>query len=138
MKSVLIGALLLVAILSTGCDLFSSQPREQEKAPEPTSALSTGSAKATLALPASTCASRLGGRITNKASLKPPENAVVEIAGSGKKYEAKTDANGLYGFAGLCAGQYTVSFTPPGGSRQADVSRVTLDGANASKLDLTY
>ncbi len=137
MKSVLIGALLLVAMLSTGCDLFSSQSRE-EKVQEPTSARPTGAAKATLALPASTCASRLGGRITNKASVKLPENVVVEIAGNGKKYEAKTDQNGLYGFAGLCAGEYAVSFTPPGGSRQADVSRVKLDGANASKLDLTY
>jgi hypothetical protein len=137
MKSLLIGALLLVAMLSAGCDLFSSRPGE-EKAQEPTSALKTNPVKATLALPASTCASRLGGRITNKASLKLPENVVVEIAGNGKKYEAKTDPNGLYGFAGLCAGQYAVSFTPPGGSRKADVSRVTLDGANASKLDLTY
>ncbi len=136
MKRLLIGTLLLVAVLSTGCNLFSSQPSEQ--AQEPTPPPGASPAKATLALPASTCQSRLDGSITNKASKLPPANVLVEIASGDKKLQAKTDKNGLYGFAGLCAGQYAVSMTPPGGNRKADVSKVSLDGANASKLDLNY
>jgi hypothetical protein len=136
MKRLLIGTLLLVAVLSAGCALLSSQPSEQVQ--EPTPAPRGSPVKATLALPASTCQSRLDGRITNNASKLPPTNVLVEIASGDKKLQTKTDQNGLYGFAGLCAGQYAVSITPPGGNRKADVSKVSLDGANAAKQDLKY
>ncbi len=136
MKQLLIGMLLLIAVLSTGCDLFSSQPSDQPQ--DSGSPPKADQAKATLPVPAGTCQSRLGGKITSTASKKPPVSVVVEIASSNKKLQAKTDANGMYGFAGLCAGQYAVSITPPGGARKPDVSRVSVDGSNAAKLDLSF
>jgi hypothetical protein len=137
MKQLLIGTLLLIAALVTGCDLFSSQPSDQAPQDSPNSS-EVNQVNATLPLPASTCQSRLGGKVSNSASVKPPENVAVEIAVGGKTLRAKTDKNGLYGFAGLCAGQYAVSITPPGGARKPDISKVSIDGANPAKLDLKY
>jgi hypothetical protein len=135
MKRLLIGTLLLVAVLSTGCDLFSSQSGDQA---QPAPAAKKSPVNPTLALPANTCQSRLDGRITNNASKLPPADVVVEVASGDKKLQTKTDKNGMYGFAGLCAGQYAVSITPPNGSRKADVSKVSLDGTKPTKLDLAY
>lgn len=137
MKQLLIGMLLLIAVLSTGCELFSSQPSDQapEKSGNPSKA---EQGKATLPLPASTCQSRIAGKITTSKSKQAPVGVLIEIVAGTKKLQAKTDANGLYGFAGLCAGQYSVSITPPGGARKADVTQVSLDGANLAKLDLNY
>ncbi len=137
MKQLLIGMLLLIAVLATGCDLFSSQPSDQAPPDSPQSSkVSPG--QATLPLPASTCQSRLGGKVTSSTDKRPPPNVLIEIAASNKKLQVKTDNNGLYGFAGLCAGQYSVSITPPGGARKADVSKVSIDGSNPAKLDLKY
>ncbi len=137
MKQLLIGTLLLIALVSTGCDLFSSQSGAQapQGARRPAKADQT---QATLALPAGTCQSSLGGTLTSKTGKQPPANVLVEIASSNKKLQTKTDKNGMYGFAGLCAGQYALSITPPGGARKADVSRISIDGSNPAKLDLSF
>jgi hypothetical protein len=135
MKQLLIGTLLLIAALVTACDLLSSQQGDQPSADSPSS---SEASPGTAPLLPSTCQSRLGGKVSNSASVRPPENVAVEIASSGKTLRAKTDKNGLYGFAGLCAGQYAVSITPPGGARKPDVSKVSIDGASPAKLDLKY
>ncbi len=143
MKHLLIGMLVLIAVTSTGCSLFSSQPSEPPAdvpASEPVyqPAQPAVPVSATLPRPLAKCQSSLGGKITDNATQKSPANISVEIASGTKKFQTKTDANGLYGFAGLCAGQYEVSITPPGRGALANVSRVTLDGANPGRLDLTY
>jgi hypothetical protein len=136
MKQLLIGLLLLIAVISTGCDLFSSQPSDQAR--DSGRPAKVDQVPATLALPAGACQSRLGGKLSSNTGKQQPVNVVVEIVSGNKKLQAKTDKNGLYGFAGLCAGQYAVSITPPGGARKSDVSRIALDGSNPAKLDLSY
>jgi hypothetical protein len=49
-----------------------------------------------------------------------------------------SDANGLYGFAGLCAGKYTITVVPPSSATAGESQIVTVDGSNMVKLDLTF
>lgn len=65
-----------------------------------------------------------------------PPDVVVEIKAGSKTIKTVTDANGLYGFAGLCAGEYAMTITPPGGKPIVNPNRVALDGSNPVKVDL--
>jgi hypothetical protein len=65
-------------------------------------------------------------------------NVTVEIKGEGWSAKTPSDANGLYGFAGLCAGKYTLTVVPPSGATAGESQTVTVDGSNAVKLDLGF
>ncbi len=89
--------------------------------------------------PSGNCQSRLLGKVVgaNGALIK---GATIELRGSalkGTPPKAVSDDNGLYGFAGLCAGSYTFIVTAPG--KRAETLDVTanVDGASAAKADLT-
>ena len=75
---------------------------------------------------------------TNTATNLPPTNAAIEIVREGKSYKTITDPGGLYGFAGLCAGEYAMTLTPAGAGAIKNPNRVKLDGAASVKVDLPY
>lgn len=133
MNRILIGLVLLaLAAFATACSLFSSEVGQKPPA------VSRPTPQVTLPLPVGGCQSRLGGRVTNVKTRQSPAEVVVEVASSGKTLRTKTDPNGLYGFAGLCAGQYALSVTPPGGKAITNVGQVNLDGAGPAKLDVSF
>ena len=136
-RTAMILALFAVVALAAACDVFSSSSGEAPVAPAAiTSTPAPG--QATLPAPAGACQSRLWGKITNATTGQAPANVAVEINDGGHKFKTVTDANGLYGFAGLCAGEYAMSITPPGGKALANPNKVTLDGKQATKVDLSY
>ncbi len=148
-SAVFLVGVLLVALLATACDLIpgfgnsSEQPPASNppsaNPPAPTSAANPPAAgQATLPVPAGGCQSRLWGKVTNTANGQSPANVSIEVASSGKSYKTVTDPNGLYGFAGLCAGDYALSLTPPGGKPIANPNPVKLDGTQPVKVDLNY
>jgi hypothetical protein len=129
--------LLVVAVLAAACDTFlSPQPSNSPQAPVANTLAAPG--QATLPVPVGACQSRLWGKVTNAATGKSPANVAVEISSSGKTFKTVTDANGLYGFAGLCAGEYAMSLTPPGGKPIPNPNPVKLDGKQVQQVDLPY
>lgn len=127
--------LLLAATLSAACDAFSSaSPASQSQTPAKTQAVG----QTPLPVPVGDCQSRLWGKITNATNGQSPPNVAVEVVNGGKTFKTVTDPNGLYGFAGLCAGEYSMSLTPPGGKPISNPNKVTLDGSQPVKVDLTY
>ncbi len=110
--------------------MFSSAPPEEQTPGEPT-------VQPTLPAPVGACQAKLTGKVTNTTTGQSPANVVVEITSAGKTIKTITDPNGLYGFAGLCAGDYAVNVTPPNGKAQPG-PQVPLDGAKAVKQDLTF
>ncbi len=127
MKWISLALALLTLAGLTACDLFASEAPQAPVAPA-----------STLPRPVGNCQSRLGGSVTNTATKQSPADVTVELASGSKTIKTRTDANGLYGFAGLCAGRYTVSITPPGGKVISNVAQVSLDGSGAAKHDLTF
>ena len=132
--------LLVVAVLVAGCDAFSSS--QPTTLPPPTDANpSTPKASggtATLPVPLGACQSRLWGKITNATTGQSPANIAVEADSGNNNFKTVTDANGLYGFAGLCAAEYSLTLTPPGGKPILNPNKVALDGKQATKVDLSY
>ncbi len=127
MKRLMLAMVVLAfAALAAACNAFSS-------APTPTKAPAV-----TLPAPVGACNARLSGKLTNTATNKMTPNAAIEISTAGKTIKTLTDPNGLYGFAGLCAGEYAVKFTPPGAQAIAHPDKVNLDGTKPVKLDLSY
>jgi len=138
-RTAIILALLLVAVLAVGCDAFSSaQPSDQPQPPPAGANSPAPSGQATLPVPAGACQSRLWGKVTNATTGKTTANVAVEVTSSGKTFKTVTDANGLYGFAGLCAGDYAMSLTPPGGKPIPNPNPVKLDGKQVQQVDLPY
>ncbi len=93
MKQLSVAALTLIAMLLLACDLLSSQVSKPQ--PIPVQAVSPAQLPtATLPLPAATCQSRLGGKVTQNATKQSRPGATVEISGAGKTFQTQTDANG--------------------------------------------
>ncbi len=140
----LVVALLAVAVLLVACDLFSSPPpadlppSNPPVSNPPAAGSPAASNPATLPAPVGACQSRLWGKVTNSANGQSPANVTVEITLGSQSFKTASDNNGLYGFAGLCAGQYAISVTPPGGKAVPIANKATLDGAQPVKLDLSY
>ncbi len=127
--------LLALAVVAAGCDIFSSeQPTDQSQPPAQPAAPVTGG-QSTVLPPAGACQSRLWGKLVF-ASGQPKPNTQVDIVSSTFRAKTTADANGLYGFAGLCAGEYSISVTPPGGQPQPAPNKVALDGSKQVKVDL--
>jgi len=131
---------LLVVAVAIGLIVFiSAQPTDQGAPPAPQAENTPVPSQATLPVPVGACQSRLVGKITNSATGQATANVIVNIEGGPSTAQTKTDTNGLYGFAGLCAGKYTLTITPPGGKPAANPNPVTLDGSNAmTKVDLAF
>jgi flagellar basal body-associated protein FliL len=132
--------MLLVVASVVGLALFLSSQSSDQALPQPPLAENTPvPGKTSLPVPAGACQTRLQGKITNSATGQATANVIVNIQSGSSKAETKTDNNGLYGFAGLCAGKYTLTITPPGGKPIASPNPVSLDGSNTtSKVDLPF
>ncbi len=130
-RYVLLALLLVLALVTGACSSDS-----QEQPPEP--AQPTVAPGLTLPAPTGNCQSRLWGKVVNTANNQSPPNVTVEVASGNFKGKTITDNNGLYGFFGLCAGDYTVSITPPNAKASQPGPKVTLDGAKQVKVDLSY
>ncbi len=137
MKRILLALFLLtLTTLVVACDLLpAEQPSEQpQPAAVPTAIQSQPN---TPPVPTGACRSRLWGKVTNATTGQAPANVVVEIAGGALKGKTTTDANGLYGFDGLCAGDFTLTITPPNGKPQPG-PKTTIDGTKQVKVDLSF
>ncbi len=130
-RQTLVLVVLVLAVLASGCDAFSSAPPPAPPAPPGTG---SGSAPA----PAPVCNSRLWGKMTNTTTKTSPGNAAIQISSGTKTVKTITDPNGLYGFAGLCAGEYTITFTPPGAKEIVHPDKIKIDGQQPIKVDLNF
>jgi hypothetical protein len=139
-RTAIVIALLVVAVLAAACDAFlPSQPTDQASPPTPQAENTPVPALTSLPVPVGACQARLQGKITNSATGQATANVIVNIQSGSSTAETKTDNNGLYGFAGLCAGKYTLTITPPGGKPAPAPNPVTLDGSNImTKMDFAY
>ncbi len=136
-KSFLILITLLLAAGIVGCS--SDQPAPDQPDPQaPPATQPTLASKGTLPAPVGNCQSRLWGKVENSTNKQSPPNVSVEVASVNFKGKTLTDNNGLYGFFGLCAGEYTVSITPPNAKASQPGPKVSLDGAKQVKFDLSY
>ncbi len=89
--------------------------------------------------PTGNCQSRITGHVLN-ATGTIIKGATIELRGNaikGTPPKAVTDDNGLYGFAGLCAGTYTFTVTAPGQRAVSPAQNASVDGANSVRADLT-
>jgi ABC-type oligopeptide transport system substrate-binding subunit len=135
-KISLIVLLLIVASLVVACSSSESPGEQPQQPPAQQPTLPT---QTTPPAPAGNCQSRLDGKVVNTATNQSPANVTVEIASASFKAKTFTDNNGLYGFFGLCAGEYTISITPPNSKTAQSGPKVTLDGTNKRvKFDLSY
>lgn len=130
MLRVLLFPLLIAAAVLAACNPYSSNT--DTGAPVPTAIPVVNPARQ------GPCNSRLGGKITNVGTDQPTANVAVEVKAGGKAIKTVTDNNGLYGFAGLCAGEYVMTITPPGGSTISNPNTVTLNGSDPVKVNLPY
>lgn len=147
-STVLLVCVVLVALLATACDLIPGLGPSQAPTTSPLPANPPAgnppvsnppaAGQSTLPAPASACQSRLWGKVTNTANGQSPANVSIEAVSGGKSFKTVTDANGLYGFAGLCSGDYALSLTPPGGRGIQNPNTVKLDGTQSVKVDLNY
>ncbi len=128
-----LGILLFAGLAAAGC---GSTPAPS--APLPAAPTAAGPTAPTPAVqpPAGGCQSRIWGSVSAGGAGEP--NVSVEIKGEGWSAKTPSDANGLYGFAGLCAGKYTLTVMPPSGATAGESQTVTVDGSNAVKLDLIF
>lgn len=137
MKRIFIfAAIFMLAALTAACS--SNADTDQTAPQQPPAAQPTLGAQATLPAPVGNCQSRLWGKVENSATKQSPPNVTIEVASANFKGKTVTDNNGLYGFFGLCAGEYTVSITPPNAKTSQPGPKVSLDGAKQVKFDLSY
>ncbi len=133
MKKV-ISVLLLLVVLAAGCSSTIEVPTAIPV--NPTATVQSASATATAQLPPpSKCQSKLLGKVQD-ANGALAKGATIEIKGGSFSGKTLSDDNGLYGFAGLCAGTYTFSVTLSGQAAKAVATTATLDGSNSVKTDL--
>jgi hypothetical protein len=131
---IVLGFLLFGALAVASCGPIAT-PSALPTSMAPTAAVPT---VPTLAIqpPSGGCQSRIWGSVSASGAGEP--NVTVEINGEGWSAKTPSDANGLYGFAGLCAGKYTLTVVPPSGATAGESQTVTVDGSNTVKLDLVF
>ncbi len=133
MKRVLfVLTLLIVATAAAGCSLLSSDLPQDQNPPTQNPVNPAPRPSGNVPAPAGACQARLWGKVTN-AQGQSGAKIVVDIANGSFKAKTETDANGLYGFAGLCAGEYSFNVTPPNGKAQPTGSPTKLDGSTQVK-----
>ncbi len=132
-----IAALLLVAGCATPIDQ-TAIPVNPNVQTAPTTAPAAPAGQAVSAQPSpSGCQSKITGVVTgpNGQLLK---NAQVELNGGALKSPSRTvtDDNGLYGFAGLCGGAYTLTVIVSGQPAKKIPLTASVDGVNSTRADL--
>jgi Carboxypeptidase regulatory-like domain len=130
--------ILVLFLLATGC-VTTIQPTTSPPSTSPPginpTAVQVQSANTPQAPSQATCQSKLLGRVVDaKGALA--KGAVIDIKSGSFTAKTLSDDNGLYGFAGLCAGGYGFTVTLSGQSPKALSATATLDGANTVRTDL--
>lgn len=135
MTRILVLLFLVVALAGCGdsSPLFNT-PAVPSVGPAGTTPALAGTPQGTLPA-ASQCQSRLFGRVLDPAG-QPARSGSVDITNGQISASAVTDSNGLYGFAGLCAGTYNFTVTLQGRAPQALGDRIAVDGGNIVKFDI--
>lgn len=131
---IVLGLLLFVSLAGAGCG--ANPTLSAPPAPAVPPAAGPTVPAPTIPAPSGGCQSRIWGLVS--AGGAGEANVSVEIKGEGWNARTLSDANGLYGFAGLCAGKYTIVVVPPSGATAGESQIVTVDGSNMVKLDLTF
>jgi len=135
--------ILLLLLLSTGCVTTiepTAVPPNTNPTAIPVNPSSTVSAQgqATAVPPAPStgkCQSKLSGRVTDAAGTLA-KGAVIDVKSGSFTAKTLSDDNGLYGFAGLCAGNYGFTVTLTGQPAKALTTTAKLDGSNTLRTDL--
>ncbi len=136
---------ILAVLLLAGCastiepTAMPVQSNPQPASTNPAVAPRAVTSQTVQAHPVGNCQSRILGRILDT-SGKLIKGATIDLRGNaikGTPPRAVSDDNGLYGFAGLCAGSYSFTVTAPGKAAEALSTTVAVDGANTGKADLT-
>ncbi len=136
--------LLVLLVLATGC-ATTIEPTAQPVISPPTAIPVNPNVQAappsgntpTPPPPASTnkCQSKLTGRVYDaKGALA--KGATIEIKSGNVTAKTLSDDNGLYGFAGLCAGTYAFVVQPPGQAAKTLATKATVNGGDSVKADL--
>ncbi len=127
--------LLVILILAVGCTATVEPTAEPVN---PNVKVSPPSQATPTPPPASTsnCQSKLTGRVYDaKGALA--KGAVIEIKSGSFTGKTLSDDNGLYGFAGLCAGTYNFTVQLAGQAAKPLSSTATVNGGDSAKVDLT-
>lgn len=125
--------ILILMALATGC-VTTIEPTTILPTPRST-AIQVQNANTPQAPAPAKCQSKLTGRVVD-ATGALAKGAVVDIKSGSFTAKTLSDDNGLYGFAGLCAGGYGFTVTLSGKSPKAIATTATVDGANSIKTDL--
>jgi hypothetical protein len=131
----ILAPILLLLLLATGC-VTTIEPTAALPSPNsnPT-AIQVQTANTPQAPAQGKCQSKMLGRVVdaNGALVK---GAVIDIKSGSLTAKTLSDDNGLYGFAGLCAGGYSFTVTLSGKSPKTLAATATVDGANTVRTDL--
>jgi hypothetical protein len=125
---------LLLLLLVAGC-VTTIEPTTVPSSPNPNVNPQVQTTNVPQAGSQGKCQSKLLGRVVDANGVLA-KGAVIEIKNSSFNAKTLTDDNGLYGFAGLCAGGYGFTVTLPGQSAKALATSAAVDGANTVKTDL--
>jgi protocatechuate 3,4-dioxygenase beta subunit len=128
---------LALTLLASGCattvepTAIPVNPTAAPVAPQSQQATSTAPLP-----PTGQCQSKLLGRVVD-ANGQPAKGAIIDIKSGNFTGKTLSDDNGLYGFAGLCAGNYSFTVTLSGQPAKPVAGTAALDGANSNRMDLT-
>ncbi len=131
--------LLAILVLATGC-AGTIEPTAVPTAElvNPNVKVSPPSQATPTPPPASTgkCQSKLTGRVYGPTGALA-KGAVIEIKSGSFTGKTLSDDNGLYGFAGLCAGTYSFTVQLTGQAAKPLSTTATVSGNDSTKVDLT-
>ena len=125
--------ILILLLLATGC-VTTIEPTTSPSGPNPT-AIQVQNVNTAAAPAQGKCQSKLLGRVMD-ANGALAKGAVVNIKSGSFTAKTVSDDNGLYGFAGLCAGGYGFTVTLKGQAPKTVSATATIDGANTVRTDL--
>ncbi len=137
-----LSSLLILIVFATSCASTiepTSPPTAIPINPNVQVAPSSGNTPTPLPPPAAAtnkCQSKLTGRIYDAKGVLV-KGATIEIKNGNFTAKTLSDDNGLYGFAGLCAGTYSFSVQLPGQAAKALTTKTTANGGDSIKADLS-
>ncbi len=122
---------LMLSLLSFTAVTAGLLPRQRPADSTPTFAVSHSSQRL---IASGDCQSRIWGKLLAENSL-PIRDIQVVLDGDAQKLKARPDANGLYGFTGLCAGKYGIHLQS-GDRVIALPQRFEMHGHNETRQDI--
>jgi hypothetical protein len=126
--------ILILLLLATGC-VTTIVPTAVPPSPNLTVAPQNQTTSVPQSPAQGQCQSKLLGRVVD-ANGALAKGAVIAIKSGSFTAKTLSDDNGLYGFAGLCAGTYGFTVTLPSKPPKTLTTSATLDGGNTARTDL--